>query len=117
MTKYGYLPGESYEDFRARYARQDETGKALAEARADRGAWLTEDEKMALVHNSRWGSDSYPVVKLGHKWNLAHPLAKSDPLYKTKREAVAAWEIKLAMWRALSGIEAYNRTMAERGES
>lgn len=112
MTKYGYLPGESFEAFSARQARQHETGKALGEARAERGEWLTEDERFALTHNMMWGSSSYPVQRLGKKWELASKAAKGTPLYRTKREAWVAWEILLDSWRTISGIESYNRAVA-----
>jgi hypothetical protein len=105
MTQFGYLPGEDFDAFRARQRKQEETGAALALARAERDAWLTADEVAAIAHNVRWGSDSYPVAKLGKKWQLSHPAAKGTPLYKRKLDAWAAWEVLLASWRHLQGLQ------------
>lgn len=105
MTQFGYLPGEDFDAFRARQNKQEETGVALALARAEREAWLTADEVAALNHDVRWGSESYPVAKLGAKWQLNHPAAKGTPLYKRKQDAWAAWEVLLASWRHLQGLQ------------
>lgn len=89
------------------------TGDALAEAAYDRGDRLTDDQRAALTHNSRWGSDGYPVVRLGPKWTIDHRCASQAPLYRTKRDAVRAWETLIAMWIRLAGLEARDRALAE----
>jgi hypothetical protein len=105
------MRGETFEETRARCQRQDETGRALAEERHDRGQRLTDDERSALAHWSRWGSDGYPLVKRGRGWVIEHP-AFSGPLYKTKREAWCAWETFVAILVSLSGLEAAARRTA-----
>lgn len=49
---------------------------------------VTDNEQQELNHWMRWGSDGYPVSKLGRKWSIPH----FPVLYDTKREAVAQWE-------------------------
>lgn len=105
LTKFGYIRGETFETATARALAQEETGRALAAARADRGQWITPEEDAALLRDSRWGSSGYPVVKTGRKWRLESPLAKSHPLYPTEKAAVAAWETLLATLRALKGLK------------
>ncbi len=55
---------------------------------------LTEDERALLTHLSRFGSDGYPVRKLGREWTWGPWRSVSGPptLFKTKREAVASFE-------------------------
>jgi hypothetical protein len=89
------------------------TGDALAGAAYDRGDRLTADERAALTHHSRWGSDGYPIVKLGPKWTIDHRCAPKAPLYRTKRDAIRAWEILIAKWIRLAGLEAYDQALAE----
>lgn len=80
--------------------------------RADRGQWLTETERHILSHNMRWGSDGYPVRKLGRKWHVDSPLAPFG-VFATKREAIAFWENLIDILIDLSGLESYNRHMTE----
>ena len=86
---------------------------ACALARADRGQWLTEDERHALRHNSMWGSDGYPIMKLGKRWMVDSPLSAGLPLQQTKRAAVQAWETSIRILVDLSGLEAYHRLVSE----
>jgi len=90
----------------------DEVGNSCADARWDRGQRLTEDERRALTHDSRWGSDGNPIIKLGRKWAYEWG-GRTSPLYTTKREAVEAWEIQLAIYRRLAGLAAQERAIAE----
>lgn len=54
---------------------------------------LTTDERNLLAHISMWGSDGYPVRKLGAKWTWSYRSISGPPvLFKTKREAVASFE-------------------------
>ena len=54
---------------------------------------ITEDEKALMTHVGMWGSDGYPVKKLGrHWWYEYRDVIKSGTLYKTKREATTAFE-------------------------
>jgi hypothetical protein len=55
---------------------------------------LTEDERGLLTHISRWGSDGYPIHRLGRKWAWGPFRSVQGPptVFKTKREAVASFE-------------------------
>lgn len=55
---------------------------------------LSEDENALLAHISMWGSDGYPVRKRGRGWVWGEWRSIQGPryTYKTKREAVAAFE-------------------------
>ena len=86
-----------------------ETGAALADEAFKNGHRLTEDEQAVLTHWTRFGSDGYPVSKLGAKWRLDSPLTSGVPLFKTKYAAVRAWEIIIAKLIRLKGLEAYER--------
>lgn len=64
---------------------------------------LSEDERALLTHLSRFGSDGYPVVKLisrrGWVWEDWRSVRGAPTVYKTKREAVAAFERFYAVLR------------------
>tara|TARA_R110000744_G_scaffold25522_6_gene63274 strand:+ start:1828 stop:2031 length:204 start_codon:yes stop_codon:yes gene_type:complete len=49
---------------------------------------LTTEENKELTHWSRFGSDGYPVTKIGRKWSVTH----FPKMFATKREATAQWE-------------------------
>ena len=54
---------------------------------------LTTDERDLLTHISMWGSDGYPVKKLGPKWTWSYRSISGPPvLFKTRRGAVASFE-------------------------
>ncbi len=55
---------------------------------------LSEDERALLTHVSRFGSDGYPVEKLGRGWSWGPWRSIKGPpcIYKTKREAVESFE-------------------------
>lgn len=56
-------------------------------------ATLTEDENALLTHVSMWGSDGYPVHKLGRGWTWEYRGIKGPPVvFKTKRAAVESFE-------------------------
>lgn len=61
---------------------------------------LTDDEAALLYHVMRFGSDGYPVRKLGRGWIVDQwRSVKGPPItYKTKRAAVAQFEA----WHALA---------------
>ena len=70
---------------------------------------LAEAERATLTHWSRWGSDGYPVRKVGRGWH-----AEGFPtVFKTKRAAVAQWEQYIESLIARSGVDAYLRATAE----
>ena len=62
---------------------------------------LTEHENQFLRHMSMFGSDGYPVGKLGRKWEFARAfgVGGSPVLYPTKRKAVEAVEAYLETLR------------------
>lgn len=64
-------------------------------------AGLSTQENDFQRHMSRWGSDGYPVRKIGRSWQwVAFCGVKGAPtVYKTKRECVAAVEAFLAVLR------------------
>lgn len=90
-----------------------ETGRALGAEAHERGVRLSDDEKSALAHWSRWGSDGYPVRKMGRWWVVEHSLMSTSGMFKTKGEAFDAWETIIAKLVAMSGLEAYDRAVAE----
>ena len=54
---------------------------------------LTEDENALLAHLSHWGSNGYPIQKLGRGWTWSFRGIKGPPvIFKTRREAVASFE-------------------------
>ncbi len=84
----------------------DATAAILAEARFNRGQFITADEAQALMHWSRWGTDGYPILKVKNGWTYNGFRSLSSPeVYKTKRAAVAAWEDLIDILIALKGLE------------
>lgn len=55
---------------------------------------LTDNERSFMNHMHMWGSDGYPVRKVGRKWHWsdAFGIKGSPTTYKTKREAMEAVE-------------------------
>ena len=55
---------------------------------------ISEDELALLNHWMMWGSDGYPVQKLGRSWSWGPWRTVQGPptVFKTKREAVASFE-------------------------
>jgi len=76
---------------------------------------LTDDEAALLYHVTRWGSDGYPVRKLGRGWIVDQWRSVKGPpvVYKTKRAAVAqfdAWlESALARLREMRAANPEHR--------
>jgi hypothetical protein len=68
---------------------------------------LTNDEAGLIIHIERWGSDGYPISRLGRKWQIGSFRSwKGFPiLFKTKTAAVKqfeAWhDLALERWRAM----------------
>lgn len=54
----------------------------------------TEDQRALLVHVSRFGSDGYPVRKVGsHHWHWSfRSIEGPQVVFKTKRECVRQFE-------------------------
>jgi hypothetical protein len=54
---------------------------------------ITESERSLLTHISRWGSDGYPVHRLGKRWSWGTDAVPGPPtVFRTKREAVESFE-------------------------
>ena len=55
---------------------------------------ITEDEQALLAHIVRWGSDGYPVKKLGRGWTWGPWRGVQGPpaVFKRKRDAVESFE-------------------------
>lgn len=85
--------------------------------RSDRGTVgnrINDDERYVLDSNMRWGSDMYPVRKVGGGWVLDSIRSVKVPgVFKTKREAVATFERFLDVLVNASGQEAYERVAAD----
>ena len=76
---------------------------------------VSEDERALLTHVSRFGSDGYPISKLGRGWSWGYRGIKGPPkVFKTKREAVASFEAFMDILRTASGELAYERAWADR---
>ena len=67
---------------------------------------LTLDERDLLQHIMRWGSDGYPVQKLGSRWIFSWRSIQTPTLYRTKREATEAFERYHEVLLYLSGQHA-----------
>jgi len=68
---------------------------------------ITPDERDLVRHVIRWGSDGYPVKKSGKKWWYEYrDVIKSGELFKTRREAVAAFEAYIDILEGLLREEA-----------
>lgn len=68
-------------------------------------AALTEGENQFFRHMCTWGTDGYPVKKLGRKWQFdkAFGVGGTPVLYATKAEAVKAVEAYLGILRDRMG--------------
>jgi hypothetical protein len=55
---------------------------------------ISEDERDLLTHVSMWGSDGYPVTKVGSRhWTWSWRGSVNCPVvFPTKRQAVASFE-------------------------
>jgi hypothetical protein len=61
---------------------------------------LNEDEQAILNHWGRWGSDGYPVSRVGsHHWTWGPWRSIQGPpvVFPTKRAAVASFEAYIAI--------------------
>lgn len=71
---------------------------------------LTDGEAELLCHISRWGSDGYPIERVGRSWHWRtwRTVRGSPIVYKTKRaatEAFEAWhDLALRRWAAFKRI-------------
>ena len=75
---------------------------------------LSDDERSLLNHIMMFGSDGYPVKKIGRGWSWSYRgLAGPPMIFKTKREAVASFEAYENILIDCAGQEAKHRYEAE----
>ncbi len=76
---------------------------------------LSEGERALVTHCSMFGSDGYPVAKMSKHWHWVEAFGVKGPpvVYKTKRDAVAAFEVFLGILHGALGEEARYRHIAE----
>lgn len=54
---------------------------------------LNKDEEALMTHIMRFGSDGYPLKRLGRGWSWSYRSIQGPPkVFKTKQEAVASFE-------------------------
>jgi hypothetical protein len=53
---------------------------------------LSDDESSLLTHVMMWGSDGYPIKRLGHGWTWNYRSISHPKIFKTKREAIVSFE-------------------------
>jgi hypothetical protein len=56
---------------------------------------ISANEKELMKHVMMWGSDGYPIRKAGQSrwiWDACYGVGGSPKVFRTKREAVAAFE-------------------------
>jgi hypothetical protein len=60
---------------------------------------LTDDEAALLYHVTTYGAPGYPVEKIGRRWQWRswRGVLGSPIVYRTKREAIAAFECWIAL--------------------
>lgn len=78
---------------------------------------LLEDERALMTHVTMFGSDGYPVARVGSRhWSWSYRSLSAPGVYKTKREATTAFESYLEVLRSCLAAAAYKRAVAiERG--
>lgn len=68
---------------------------------------LTDDEAALLYHIGRWGSQGYPIERVGRSWHWRswRSVRGAPTVYRTKTAAVGAFEVwyglALDRWRAM----------------
>ena len=78
---------------------------------------LDDNERQLLTHVMRFGADGYPVQKIGNRWHWqdAHGVPGAPTTWKTKREAVEAFErfVNTLMDRQARARDAERRALGE----
>lgn len=104
----------TFEETRLHSEHLEIRGIACADARWERGQrTLTEDETAASNHACRYGSDGWPVRKVGRGWTWDRGTLSAPCLYRTRREAEDSWQVHLAIFRRIGGLQAQQRAIAE----
>jgi hypothetical protein len=70
---------------------------------------LSEDDRALVTHITMWGSDGYPIRKVGSRWDWSYRSLSAPILYRTKRDAVAAFETYMGVLRDCLASEAQGR--------
>ena len=103
-----------FEETRDRCAAIEQRGIACADSRWERGQrTLTSDETAALTHACRYGADGWPVRRVGRKWTWDRGTLSAPQLYATKRAAEESWQVQLAIFRRIGGLQAYELAIAD----
>lgn len=85
-------------------------GRVLADGAWERGERLTEEGRNALRHEARWGSDGWPIRKLGRAgWVIESPLTAGSGIYRRRFEAEEAWAVMMSKQRGLVWLEELER--------
>lgn len=77
---------------------------------------LTDDERALMQHVSMWGSDGYPIRQLSKGrwiWDNWRGVRGTPVVYKTKREAIAAFERFMDILRETYGAVRQREAMAD----
>jgi hypothetical protein len=90
-----------------------DSSAALATATPAAGdlAPLSDDEAALLYHVGRYGSDGYPIERVGRRWHWRawRGVRGAPVVYKTKRSATAAFEgwadLARARWAQMVAAE------------
>jgi hypothetical protein len=77
---------------------------------------LTRDERDLLTHISRFGSDGYPVGKVGSMWRWSYRDTHSERAYTSKKQATQNFEQYLETLRRRDGEAAYTAAIAAQNE-
>jgi len=80
---------------------------------------LSANERELFAHVTMFGSEGYPVAKLGRRWIVADAFGvKGAPtVFRTKREAVAQFELWLDQARARLAEERYQEALKAQEEA
>lgn len=77
---------------------------------------VTEDERAMIEHVIRWGSDGYPVAKVGSRhWSWSFRSVSSPRVFPTKREATASFEAFADMIRDCIAYERWVAMVEDMG--
>ena len=77
---------------------------------------ISDDERALLTHTSMFGSDGYPIAKLGKGWTWSFRGLRAPEIYKRKRDAVEAFERFVDVLIDAKGAEAQFNAIRERGK-
>lgn len=79
---------------------------------------LTRDERELVAHILMFGSEGYPVAKIGRRWHVQDAFGVKGPptTFRTKREAVAQFEAWYKLARERMAAERQREAAQELGQ-